>query len=376
MRAMHDQVDIIRLGDHKAGKKPRSMREVTLEGVEPECPGVHTLHFKDSLPLAPGQFYMIWVPGKGEIPLTASIISPGDRRGLTVAAVGEKTHALNRMRPGDRIGIRGPFGCGFHLRDDWLWVGGGIGASPMVASLSALVEAGQKATVILGSTRADALILRRRAVALLEDGGDVVGGAADVAAGRAADVAAGGAVDVAAGEAGAGEGDKAGDEADSHPDIIPDDGIYSTPRGSLHICTDDGSAGYRGLASQLAHSLIMERKESGQEMFKGLAACGPEPMMLTLLELAGLHGLRCQFSLERFMKCGVGICDSCTMDGLQICRDGPVFDGAALSEMGEFGRFVRDLSGRKIEVWRHGRRYTAAEESDGGDADPSDPADS
>ena len=118
----------------------------------------------------------------------------------------------------------------------------------------------------------------------------------------------------------------------------------------------------------------MERKGSGQEMFKGLAACGPEPMMLTLLELAGLHGLRCQFSLERFMKCGVGICDSCTMDGLQICRDGPVFDGAALSEMGEFGRFVRDLSGRKIEVWRHGRRYTAAEEGDGGDADPADPA--
>ena len=240
MRAMHDHVDIIRLGDHKAGKKPRSLREVTLEWVEPECPGVHTLHFKDSLPLAPGQFYMIWVPGKGEIPLTASIILPGDNRGLTVAAVGERTHTLNRMRTGDRIGIRGPFGSGFHLRDDWLWVGGGIGASPIVASLSALVEAGQKATVVLGSTRADALILWHRAVALLEDGVDVVGGAADVAAGEAG----GGAGD----EAGDMAGDEEGDEAGKHPDIIPDDGIYSTPRGSLHICTDDGSAGYRGLA--------------------------------------------------------------------------------------------------------------------------------
>ena len=58
-----------------------------------------------------------------------------------------------------------------------------------------------------------------------------------------------------------------------------------------------------------------------------------------------------QFSLQRYLKCGIGVCGSCCMDpdGLRVCRDGPVFKGDTLLNS-EMGKYARDASGRRINI--------------------------
>ena len=70
--------------------------------------------------------------------------------------------------------------------------------------------------------------------------------------------------------------------------------------------------------------------------------------VLSVLSEKGVED-RGQFSLARYMKCGIGICGSCCMDstGLRVCRDGPVFTGDVLLKSPEFGKYSRDASGRK-----------------------------
>ena len=79
-------------------------------------------------------------------------------------------------------------------------------------------------------------------------------------------------------------------------------------------------------------------------------ACGPEKMIVGLLGIARKKSIQMQASLERIMKCGIGICDSCALDGRHVCRDGPVFSDADLVSFSELGRTKLDASGRKIPV--------------------------
>jgi len=77
--------------------------------------------------------------------------------------------------------------------------------------------------------------------------------------------------------------------------------------------------------------------------------CGPELMMFGLYEqIRGLN-VRFQASLERFMKCGCGICGTCAMDptGTLVCVDGPVYTQTQISEITEFGKYYRDAMGLK-----------------------------
>ncbi|MFW5898419.1 MAG: hypothetical protein ACOCT7_01035 [Candidatus Saliniplasma sp.] len=78
--------------------------------------------------------------------------------------------------------------------------------------------------------------------------------------------------------------------------------------------------------------------------------CGPEPMMQRTVKIASGKSIPIQASLERYMKCGLGLCDSCSIDGYQVCRDGPVFYDDELKKMKEFGKFERDKSGRKVRL--------------------------
>jgi dihydroorotate dehydrogenase electron transfer subunit len=112
---------------------------------------------------------------------------------------------------------------------------------------------------------------------------------------------------------------------------------------NLSVATDDGTAGTHGFVTML---LDTNRPES----FSSVCVCGPEVMMravLDRLEKSGIAG-RGQFSLQRYMKCGIGICGSCCIDpmGLRICREGPVVGGDLLVGS-EFGRYQRDASGTR-----------------------------
>jgi len=113
---------------------------------------------------------------------------------------------------------------------------------------------------------------------------------------------------------------------------------------TVHLCTDDGSKGRRALATELAAEVVRDRS------FDALCACGPEKMLVGLVRLAQERGIQMQASLERIMKCGIGICDSCAIDGKHVCRDGPVFDLEDLMAFEELGRSKRDLSGRKVPI--------------------------
>jgi dihydroorotate dehydrogenase electron transfer subunit len=112
--------------------------------------------------------------------------------------------------------------------------------------------------------------------------------------------------------------------------------------GPLVIATEDGSAGYKGLAVDL-----LERTKGYNEIL----SCGPEKMMRKVLDHAVVAGVQSQFSLQRYIKCGVGLCGSCCVDpsGLRACIDGPVFTGKQL-DGSDFGRYMRDAAGRKVTL--------------------------
>jgi dihydroorotate dehydrogenase electron transfer subunit len=88
---------------------------------------------------------------------------------------------------------------------------------------------------------------------------------------------------------------------------------------SVVLATEDGSAGVQGLATDVAESLLK------RGAIDAVHACGPEAMLDRVLELCLDHGLSCQLSLEKYMRCGLGVCGSCQREGMLVCRDGPVF---------------------------------------------------
>ena len=98
--------------------------------------------------------------------------------------------------------------------------------------------------------------------------------------------------------------------------------------GELLVTTDDGSEGEKGLVTD--HSLF-SRENPG---FRMIYACGPDPMMKKVAEIAGRHHADCEVSLENSMACGFGVCLCCvtpTLTGNQrVCVEGPVFNTKAL----------------------------------------------
>lgn len=91
--------------------------------------------------------------------------------------------------------------------------------------------------------------------------------------------------------------------------------------------TDDGSQGYHGTVVQALASLSLA---TGAD---GLYGCGPELMLRALIAYSRQEGLPCWVSLERSMKCGLGICGACHCGDRLICHDGPVFAAEEASRM-------------------------------------------
>jgi len=245
-----------------------------------ETPSIKTIRFTETLKARPGQFVMAWVPGVDEFPMSVSYA--GRKFGMTYQVVGDGTKALARLRTGDIVGIRGPYGKGFEIKGrKILVVAGGTG----MAALGPLIEdaKARKCSVdlVLGARTSKELLFETRAT-------------------------------------------KAG--------------------ASVHVSTDDGSKGFKGLASELAESVLEEGK------FDLICACGPEKMIVSLLRVAKKKRTGMQASLERIMKCGIGICDSCALDGRHVCKDGPVFDDAQLGAFEELGKTKLDLAGRKTPI--------------------------
>ncbi|MBN1937063.1 MAG: dihydroorotate dehydrogenase electron transfer subunit [Anaerolineae bacterium] len=91
----------------------------------------------------------------------------------------------------------------------------------------------------------------------------------------------------------------------------------------VHLCTDNGSTGVKATSVQAARDLL----ERGL-VVDALYACGPAPMLDAAYVLARQYSLPDQLSHEAYMRCGIGVCGSCSCGGKLVCRDGPVFRAA------------------------------------------------
>jgi len=110
------------------------------------------------------------------------------------------------------------------------------------------------------------------------------------------------------------------------------------------LFTDDGSTGREGFPTQwLAEQIAADALDA-------VYTCGPEVMMARIAEQCRAAGVACQASLERYMKCGIGVCGQCDCDGQLVCQDGPTFDLTELAEMPSFGREHRDKTGRRLPL--------------------------
>ena len=245
-----------------------------------EATDIKTITFKYRGTVKPGQFFMIWVPGVDEIPMSVSYITK-QIKGITFRRIGEATNALFSLKRGQNVGIRGPYGNGFEtIGKHLLFVGGGTGIGMLAPVVEEARRRKVKSTVIIGVKSKKELFFEHR---LRRCGAEVL------------------------------------------------------------VSTDDGSQGFKGFASDLAKDLLKN------ERFDSVYTCGPEPMMRTLL--SSCKSISFQASLERYMKCSIGLCGQCCIGrGIRVCVDGPIFDGKQLQKFDDFGICRRDAAGRKIPV--------------------------
>ncbi len=130
--------------------------------------------------------------------------------------------------------------------------------------------------------------------------------------------------------------------ARSDRDVIMDK-VAEAHSENVWIATDDGSRGFHGNAVQLMKERLAEKE------YDCIVACGPEVMLYFTYKACEELGVKCQLSLERYMKCGAGVCGCCVMDDSRVCRDGPVFDNRRIAMLTEFGVSKRDECGRTVK---------------------------
>jgi dihydroorotate dehydrogenase electron transfer subunit len=114
----------------------------------------------------------------------------------------------------------------------------------------------------------------------------------------------------------------------------------------VKMSTDDGTKGHKGFCTEVFEKWIEKEKVDC------VYTCGPEKMMKRVAQIAYECGIDSQVSLERYMKCGFGICGQCCMDesGLRVCKDGPVVEGKVALKLKEFGKYARAASGRRDDL--------------------------
>lgn len=113
---------------------------------------------------------------------------------------------------------------------------------------------------------------------------------------------------------------------------------------NVYDATDDGSSGYKGFATDRVLDLIKENN------YDFAVVCGPEVMMKATNDILEENNIPAEYSLERYMKCAMGICGQCCVDstGWRICKEGPVFSNEDLKLITEFGNYRRLATGEKI----------------------------
>lgn len=260
---------------------------VEINEIIEETPTIKTFIFdwdmdKFGVP-SPGEFVMVW-NFHNEKPMSISLIDKENSRlAISVKNAGEFSSQLHDLKVGDKIGIRGSYGNGFSnglTNKKILAIGGGVGMAPINAIASDLLKKGNSVDVVPAAVTKDELLFMDS----LEKSG---------------------------------------------ADIYP--------------CTDDGSFGFEGFATDCTVSLLEDKS------YDFAFVCGPEIMMKGIYEILEDAEITAEYSLERYMKCALGICGQCCVDntGWRICVEGPVFKNEKIEEISEFGKYRRNAAGIK-----------------------------
>ncbi len=228
----------------------------------------------DGFIFEPGQFNMLYVRGVGEVPISISG-DPDNQHTLvhTVRAVGSITNAMCELKPRDMIGVRGPYGNHWPLEEgrdhDILVVAGGIGLAPLRPVVYQLLSHREKygQVILLYGARNPSELLYEKELRKWRGQFDC--------------------------------------EVEITVDSAPSDW-----RGNV------------GVVTRLIPSVKFD------PLHTVAMICGPEIMIrFTVMELQsrGVKAENIFVSMERNMKCGVGLCGHCQFGSLFICKDGPVF---------------------------------------------------
>jgi sulfhydrogenase subunit gamma (sulfur reductase) len=232
----------------------------------------------------PGQFVMVSLPGIGEVPI--SVCSSPTKRvffELCVRAVGKVTRSLHKLKAGDEIGIRGPYGKGFPIRilegNDLLLIAGGLGLAPLRSLITYVLDNRRdfgKVHLLFGCKEPKEM--------LFSD-----------------------------------ELEKWNERTDLH-----------------YACTVDRAApewaGNVGVITTLIPGVDIEPARTFA------AVVGPPIMynfVIKELISKGIPAQQILLSFERNMKCGNGKCGRCQIQNLYCCQDGPVFNYEKIKNLSE-----------------------------------------
>jgi NAD(P)H-flavin reductase len=231
---------------------------------------------------APGQFNMLYLFGIGEVPISISG-DPGEERKLihTIRAVGTVTKAMKKVKRGDILGVRGPFGAAWPVKEaegcDVIIIAGGIGLAPLRSAIYHILAKREKygKIAILYGTRTPEDILFRRELEAWRSRFDL----------------------------------------------------------EVDLTVDRGSGGWKGHVGVV--TTLIPRMHF--DPFSAVAMiCGPEIMMrytVSELQKKGTPPENIYLSMERNMKCGIGFCGHCQYGPTFICKDGPVFTSVQIKDL-------------------------------------------
>ena len=234
----------------------------------------------------PGQFVEVSIPGIGEAPISVS--SSPTRKGtfeMVIRNAGKLTSSIHALEVGRTLGVRGPYGSFFPMDDlkgrDLLFVAAGLGLVPLRSAINyALDNRGDygKITIIFGCKEPAQRLFVDELAKWEEDAGILFMETVDSAAGT---------------------------------DWKGNEGVITTLLPKL-----------QGFNADRTSALI----------------CGP-PIVYKFVILE-LHKLNIAdkdiiVSLERKMKCGIGKCGHCQINGVYVCQDGPVFTYDSIKDLTE-----------------------------------------
>ncbi len=259
---------------------------VRLERIEEETDDTRTFFFDRKIDSRPGQFLEVSVLGYGEAPISINSSADENLR-LTIRSVGNVTGAVHRMKPGDEMGIRGPFGRGWPLDEmegkNLLIVAGGIGLAPLRAAILDIIRSRERYgnVALFYGARSPELIIHKKELGEWAKEMDV--------------------------------------------------------KVTVDVCDEyrkDICSAWKGDVGVVTTLFDKYRIPEDSTAF----VCGPPVMMKFATKELLKRGFtmdRIYVSLERHMKCGMGMCGHCQIGGRYVCKDGPVFSVAEFVKWAE-----------------------------------------